>query len=112
MKLEYALTGILGYKLLTLADHFEVDAVPYEDEPNPNTLVWGGRTWLAIGVAPAINNALYNAIGANCNDCPITPDIKYYYLVRCRRMEDEKRNSRLHDVVFGFNQNKGNLKSS
>ena len=66
----------LGYKLLTLADHFEVDAVPYEDEPNPCHPfgVRGCGEPCCIGVAPAINNALYNAIGANCNDCPITPD--------------------------------------
>lgn len=65
----------LDYKLPTILDVPTVDLFPYEDEPNPCN-PFGAR---GIGepvccpTAPAINNAVYNAIGVNCDVNPVTP---------------------------------------
>ncbi len=59
--------------ILDIPDNFNILA--YEEEPNPCT-VYGQRGCgepSVVPPAPAINNAIYNAIGVSCNGAPITP---------------------------------------
>ena len=68
-------SSYLMYKLPTMVDIPTLDLALYEDEPNPCT-PYGQR---GVGepsvcaAAPAINNAVYNAIGVSCDGNPITP---------------------------------------
>ncbi len=69
-------TSHSGQRMTTVLDYpTSLDILPYEDEPNPCTPL--GQTGFAesciIPVAPAINNAIYNAIGVSSNDLPISP---------------------------------------
>jgi xanthine dehydrogenase molybdenum-binding subunit len=68
--------GHLNYRLPTIMDIPTLDVFPYEDEPNPVN-AYGQRGVGEPGifpVAPAINNAIYNAIGVSSNTNPVTPD--------------------------------------
>ena len=64
-----------GQRMTTILDYpTSLDLLPYEDEPNPCTPL--GQTGFGesclVPVAPAINNAIYNAIGVSSNDLPIS----------------------------------------
>jgi len=68
-------SSYLMYRLPTMVDIPTLDLVLYEDEPNPCT-PYGQR---GVGepsvcaAAPAINNAIYNAIGVSPDGNPTTP---------------------------------------
>ena len=66
----------LGYRLPSILDVPTMDLLPYEDEPNPcapHGQRGVGESSLAL-TQPAIHNAIYNAIGVNIPDAPMSPD--------------------------------------
>ena len=67
--------SLLDYKILSSADMPEVDSLVVEtDDPHGPFGAKEAGEGLTIPTAPAVANAIYDAIGVRIKDLPITPD--------------------------------------
>lgn len=67
--------SLLDYKILSSADMPEVDSMVVEtDDPHGPFGAKEAGEGLTIPTAPAVANAIYDAIGVRIKDLPITPD--------------------------------------
>ena len=67
--------NLLDYKILTAKDEVPIDAVIIEPfEPSGPFGAKGIGEPACVPTAPALANAVYNAIGVRIKDLPITPE--------------------------------------